>query len=400
MKNKSIRVFLAMMIAVLLLAGCKQEDISDYKQEELTNTTTEKETVSANLLFEPIYDSIFMSGDLIFVEKNTDLLHGEPLKILDERGKEIASVEYDSWSSCSNEGIIIIEKNGLYGLIDNKTGKEIVPLEYDYIEEFSEGLARVKKLGKYGFIDKKGKIVVPLQYDYAEEFSNSLAKVEIDGKYGVVDNKGKEVLPTIYDSLDLFLCEGMVRINDNDTYMFADKNGTIIGKYDDAELFNEGYAAVKQNEKWGAIDKSGKVVIPLEYDWMGSFISGIANVEKGGNWGIIDNTGKIVLPIEYDFYDIGSYIEGITEIRKDGKIGFVDKDKKIVILPEYDSIGSVSENLVQVEKDGKWGMVDKTGKEVLPIEYENVHNFYEGLAAVKKGSMSIVGVEKSEKRNR
>ena len=36
---------------------------------------------------------------------------------------------------------------------------------YDDIDCLSEGLAGVKKNGKYGFIDKTGKVVIPFKYD-------------------------------------------------------------------------------------------------------------------------------------------------------------------------------------------------------------------------------------------
>jgi len=36
---------------------------------------------------------------------------------------------------------------------------------------------------KYGLIDKNGKVVFELQYDYVGDFSEGLAQVEKDGKY-------------------------------------------------------------------------------------------------------------------------------------------------------------------------------------------------------------------------
>ncbi|WP_157908742.1 WG repeat-containing protein [Capnocytophaga canimorsus] len=37
--------------------------------------------------------------------------------------------------------------------------------KYDLMMGFSEGLMRVEKNRKCGFIDKKGKVIVPLKYD-------------------------------------------------------------------------------------------------------------------------------------------------------------------------------------------------------------------------------------------
>ncbi len=116
---------------------------------------------------------------------------------------------------------------------------------YDYVDCLSEGLAVVKRNGKYGFIDQTGKVVAPLNYDWAWSFSEGLAAVERNGKYGFIDKAGKVVIPL---------------------------------NYDDTWYFTEGLAAVKQNGKYGFIDNTGKVVIPLKYDKADSFYNGVAGV--------------------------------------------------------------------------------------------------------------------------
>jgi hypothetical protein len=39
--------------------------------------------------------------------------------------------------------------------------------------------------------------------------------------------------------------------------------------------------------KWGYIDKTGKTVVPFEYDYTQSFSEGLAWVQKDGKWGIL-----------------------------------------------------------------------------------------------------------------
>ena len=53
---------------------------------------------------------------------------------------------------------------------------------YDDIDCLSDGLARIERDGKYGFIDKTGKVVIPLNYDDAWYFSEGLAAVERNDK--------------------------------------------------------------------------------------------------------------------------------------------------------------------------------------------------------------------------
>jgi hypothetical protein len=50
------------------------------------------------------------------------------------------------------------------GYLD-KNGNMVIPPQYDIVEDFSEGLAAVKKNGKYGFINRNNETIVPFEYD-------------------------------------------------------------------------------------------------------------------------------------------------------------------------------------------------------------------------------------------
>ena len=113
-----------------------------------------------------------------------------------------------------------------------QTGEVFAEAKYDDVEAFREGLARVEKYGKYGYINKKGEEVVKVgKYDYVRYFSEGLALVRIGdyetGKYGFINKKGEEV---------------------------------VEPKYDDASSFSEGIAPVREGDNWYIIDKKGKVI--------------------------------------------------------------------------------------------------------------------------------------------
>lgn len=57
-------------------------------------------------------------------------------------------------------------------------GKLIVPCIYDWLNIFSEGLAKVELNGKCGFIDKSGKLIVPCIYE-AGSFSEGMVKYNL-----------------------------------------------------------------------------------------------------------------------------------------------------------------------------------------------------------------------------
>ncbi|MCL1851880.1 MAG: WG repeat-containing protein [Peptococcaceae bacterium] len=75
-------------------------------------------------------------------------------------------------------------------------------------------------------------------------------------------------------------------------YALADENGLITGfLFDSFDTYlwtsRTPPLAVKQGDKWGFIDKTGKTVIPFEFDAVTSVDDDTSFVNKDGKWGII-----------------------------------------------------------------------------------------------------------------
>ena len=300
-------------------------------------------------------------------------------------GDVVIPLKYD-WVSNFREGLAAVEIEGKWGFID-KSGNEVVPLKYGYADEFSEGLACVSltnkyKKDKYGFIDKSGNEVVPLKYDWTGSFSEGLAMVKLNGKRGFVDKSGKEVVPPKHDYVWDFK-EGLAVVELNGKQGFVDKSGkeVVALKYDNVWFFEEGLAGVELKGKWGFIDKSGKEVVPLKYEDVRDFREGLVMVELNGKWGCINKSGKEVVPIKYD--NVDNFREGLALVELNGKDGYINKSGKEVVPPKYDAVYHFSEGVAYVSVNGKGGFIDKSGKVVVPLKYEEGWHFKEGLAAVK-----------------
>ena len=109
--------------------------------------------------------------------------------------------QYDLINPYSEEGLSLVEKNGLFGYIDT-TGKEVIPLQYADARSFSNGLAAVFRSDKgWGYINCGGKEVISCKYLSAGDFQNGLAPVKLkkstnnhsvgDNNYSYVDTKGR-----------------------------------------------------------------------------------------------------------------------------------------------------------------------------------------------------------------
>lgn len=92
-----------------------------------------------------------------------------------------------------SDGLARVGKDERSGYID-KTGKEVIPSVYDHAYRFSEEqLAPVKMNGKWGFINKEGQVTIPFQYDSADSFRDGVVPVEKDGEDFQIDKYGQPV---------------------------------------------------------------------------------------------------------------------------------------------------------------------------------------------------------------
>jgi len=311
-----------------------------------------------------------------------------------------------------NDGLAVVKKPDItdtylvYGVID-KSGNIVIPLEYDGILGFSDGLATVvkdydrddNKDNKWGVIDKTGNIVIPLEYDgIAKCFSEGLASAKKDGKWGFINENNNVVIPFVYDEAFNFN-EGLARI--------------FIG-----DLATDDWRI--QPGRWGFIDKIGNIVMSFtDYDYLWDFSDGLAMVEKNrGEYGhgLIDKTGNFVVPLGEYFIRYTFSSEGLWTVSKNGnrKYGFIDNNGILVIPCIYDYAYYFSEGLARIYIDNsikrdyyteqhlKWGYIDKTGKIAVPCIYDSASDLYdyasdfrEGVALVSKdGKCYILEIEK------
>jgi WG containing repeat len=217
--------------------------------------------------------------------------------------------------------------DGKIGLKD-ETGKIILEAKYSSIGAFHEGMATATAVvrsgstfvARSGFIDVTGKEVAEFIYDSTSDFHEGMARIILNGKVGFVGGDLRLVVPPEYDNAEQF-SEGLAPVNKG-----------AVGR----QIWE------KSGGKWGFIDKTGSVVIPIEYDGVNlGFSEGLAGVNKGavnailqpnpesgGKWGFIDKTGNVVIPIIYDVAKDTAFQfreTGQAKVRLKGKNIFINR---------------------------------------------------------------------------
>jgi hypothetical protein len=148
-----------------------------------------------------------------------------------------------------------------------------------------------------------------------------------------------------------------------DKYGYADTKGiikSIPAQFDNAYDFFDGLAAVRMNNKWGYIDKSGNQIIPFQFSGAGSFESGLAAVKIKDKWGYINQQGVMVIAASFDEAEI--FAEGLGRIKVGSKWGFIDKQGTMKIDPTFDEATNFNKGTAWVQIGQKAGYIDETGK--------------------------------------
>ncbi len=186
------------------------------------------------------------------------------------------------------------------------------------------------------------------------------------GFYGYKYNDEVVIPATLYETWGF--SEGLARIRDRQKYGFIDKTGKVVIEpiYSDARDFHEGYAIVKEN-RWIFIDKTGA---RLSGPWSGAkdFSEGLAAVYDGGKelWGFIDKSGNLKIPAE--FYKVSSFHDGVCAVKYNSYAyatwGYIDKEGEIVIPFEYDNAGDFENGKASVKQNGSWFQIYKNNVKV------------------------------------
>jgi WG containing repeat len=224
-------------------------------------------------------------------------------------------------SHTCNQDRLPIRQGKQMAFLDTK-GNAVTGFVFEEVFPFAHGVAPVKAAGQkyWSLVDLSGKPVDGGKYQELFPLVEGLGvgiqdNAVGENKYGVIDTTGRVVIPFQYARISGTFEGGYVGCAAYDPYKLASKGitpaantwfiynrqGVKVGEThnDIWDNFSEGLVVVEQLEKYGFADTTGKVVIPLKYDWACGFKNGLAWVGKGGKYGFIDHKGKEVIPLKY-----------------------------------------------------------------------------------------------------
>lgn len=153
---------------------------------------------------------------------------------------------------------------GLSTTLLSQNTKWLVFPEYDTIGEFNNGVAIIEQNGKFGYIKLNGEVIVPCQYDKAYPFSEDI---------GVAVDMNNAIVALIHKNGNIITDFDQVLKIDSRYGEFSDE---LLLVTDGAISFNR---SIGMNiQKWGYIDKNGKIKLDIKYFFALPFSEGLACV--------------------------------------------------------------------------------------------------------------------------
>ena len=309
---------------------------------------------------------------------------GDNCGVLGADGKVIVPVEYLNILIPSHGNTYLVENHEAYWGAYSAAGKMLLPAVYDEITATDKGYTcfAVRQGAVWKFIHGDGSAVSKEEFDYIGEFSEEgLAVVRKNGKWGYATHQGQiAVSPQFEEAKDF--CSGLAAVKQQGKWGFVDKNGLFKITPQFAEVysgFSEGLAAVQSNEGKGYIDKHGNLLIPRDSRYIGPFKNGMAEIrevkKKLNVWSSLAYGASIALG------SIGLPPKNVLQSNE--KRGFINRQGKEVVSTSYDEVLPFMDDMALVRKDRKWGAVSKDGKNIIQPKYLAMRPFGDGVAAVR-----------------
>ncbi len=181
-------------------------------------------------------------------------------------------------------------------------------------------------------------------------------------------------------------------VPDAGAWGYRDEKGELViaCRYESAEPFSEGLAAVSErNERgevsFGFINAQGETVVPALYEEASPCQEGLAAVRQSGKWAYVDQLGRMVTGFVFD--TAGPFREGAALARQGDRLRAIDRQGGTLFTAEAAEGAAFSGGITALRRvDGLCGVYDREGGELVPFEYEEACH-WDGYLWLKRGDM-------------
>lgn len=214
-------------------------------------------------------------------------------------------------------------------------------------------------------------------------------------KYILIDEKGT-TLPidtaNYFKTLDTFV---IVYFNWNNISVYNKNCSRIIAEnFSEIHEFRDNLSAVKRENKWGYLGKSGKITIPFKFDEASDFFMNFALVKINSKYNYIDTSGVIVKTVpdkvKSHFNRFGISTFATTRVEQEfehsvyeifpaepyfAKKGIRNKCDHTVVLPDlYSYVSECSGDYAVVIQNSNYGVYNMNERRfIVELKYSRIN---------------------------
>ena len=167
----------------------------------------------------------------------------------------------------------------------------------------------------------------------------------------------------------------LTTFSQNERWGFKDKNGNIIVEPIYKKLIRLGDSSwIVQNKrnKFGLIDNSGNVIVPIKYNHADRLVTKFAKFGNTYDYGVYDEYGNTIVEPKFSKIDILYGKMFLTY--KNYKYGIVGFDGKTILENEFEDIYMPKPNVMRIKYQGRWIELEQVNADTLTLPADAKHN--------------------------
>ena len=225
---------------------------------------------------------------------------GNAWKVVDTEGNAYLDGEYEDIVSVNGENAIVVNDDK-YGVVQIADGSSVISVNYDSITYGTGNNYIVENNSKYGIINTNKERLVDFNYSniiYRSD-ANFYEATNDDYTSDLLDTDCNVRLSNVIIS-ELNIDKGYIKVRENDQYNYYNFR---FEQRSSNEVLNTNTIFLSRNEegKYGFVDKNGNVVVNYIYDDATEQNDyGYASVKQNGLWGAVDSRGQIAVSPSYN----------------------------------------------------------------------------------------------------
>jgi hypothetical protein len=317
--------------------------------------------------------------------------------IFDSTATLLTTIEYDSVKYPSKTGIWV-RKNTQWGKL-NLNGKYSIVPQYKYIYQSQKDTTlQATSFTNIQYIDAKGKIIIQFDADSIRHFNQNSWVYFQNEKCGIKSFQSDT--KCIYNFISNLINHRAV-VAKNKLFGLINSDARVIlnFKYDSIMIDHLEYIRVRENNKWGIVDKIFFPKIPNQYLYIKNISNGLAAAQnEEGKWAYLNVVGDTVVPFVLD--EAQDFKQGIAYVKRNDSLLVLNKKGQIVVFPSdiprfkaglgeiihnkpvaytfpidyYDSYQHLGGKLCQVKCGNKSGILHQKGSILFPIGGDTIVN--------------------------